>query len=47
LGDKELASKISYVAKENLAGEKLRKKLVSIVGARLKQLEVLAAKGEV
>lgn len=47
LGDKKLASKISYVAKENLAGEKLRKKLVSIVGARLKQLEALAAKGEV
>ncbi|MFP3985532.1 MAG: DUF5752 family protein [Candidatus Bathyarchaeia archaeon] len=42
LGDKKLAEKTVFIAKEKLKGEKLRKRLVAVVEARLKELEALA-----
>jgi len=47
LGDKKLAERILSMAEEKLIGEKLRKKLVMIVDARIKQLKALAAKDNV
>jgi len=47
LGDRKLAQRIGSIAKEKLVGETLRKRLVAVVDARLKQLEALAAKGKV
>ncbi|UCH31549.1 MAG: glycoside hydrolase family 57 protein [Candidatus Bathyarchaeota archaeon] len=46
LGDKKLAQRIASIAQENIFGEKLRKRILTIVKARLKQLETLAAKGK-
>ena len=47
LGDKKLAEKISSMTSEKLVGKTLRKRLVAVVEARVKQLESLAAKGKV
>ncbi len=47
IGDKKLAQRINSITDENLSGERLRERLVRIVDGRIKQLEVLAAKGEV
>ncbi len=47
LTDKKLAEKIASMAREKLSGEKLRKKLVTLVKTRVRQLEALAAKGKV
>lgn len=47
LGDKKLAEKISSITSEKLVGKTLRKRLVTVVEARVKQLESLAAKGKV
>jgi len=47
LGDKKLAEKVGALAVEKLVGESLRKRLVAVVEARLRQLESLAAKDKV
>lgn len=47
LGDKKLAERIMSIGEEKLIGEKLRKKLVMIVDARIKQLKALATKDNV
>lgn len=47
LGDKKLAQKIASIAKEKMAGEKVRGQIVAVVEARVKQLKELAAKGKV
>ncbi len=44
LGDKKLAERIASIGGEELDGEKLRKKLTSVVDGRAKQLKELAAK---
>jgi hypothetical protein len=38
---------IASMGKEKFAGEALRKKLETVVETRVKQLEIIAAKGEV
>ena len=47
IGDKKLAEKITSISQEKPPSEMLRKKLVAVVGTRIKQLKVIAAKGEV
>jgi alpha-amylase len=44
LRDKALATQIEGLAKERLRGEQLRKRLVSMVTSRVKQLEALSAR---
>ncbi len=43
LGDKKLAEKILLLASEKLTGEKLRRKFIAVVSARVKDLETLSA----
>jgi len=45
IGDKKLAEKVASLSVDKLAGEALRRKLVAVVKARLRQLEELAEKG--
>ncbi|MGB9134785.1 MAG: DUF5752 family protein [Candidatus Bathyarchaeia archaeon] len=47
LGDKKLAERMASVSREKLTGEALRKKLASVVNARVKELEELAVRGKV
>jgi alpha-amylase len=47
LGDQTLAERITSLTKERLAGERLRRRLVRVVKTRVKELQELAAKGQV
>ncbi|MCW3979871.1 MAG: hypothetical protein NWF11_00135, partial [Candidatus Bathyarchaeota archaeon] len=47
LGDRKLAEKIASIGQEDLSGKRRRKKLIAVTGARIKQLETMAATVEV
>lgn len=47
LGDRKLAKKIASIGQEDLSGERRRKKLIAVTGARIKQLDTMAATVEV